>query len=378
MTVRYIVKLTDQERETLEKVISSPKMAARKRTRAQVLLAVDRGVHDVEVKRTLGSGLSTTFRVKKAFVEGGLALALRAEQRAGGVRKLTGTEEAMLVAVACSKPPEGRAHWTLALLADKMVELTGHTSVSDETVRRRLSENKLKPWQKKMWCIPAIDAEYVARMEDVLDLYAEPADEARPVVCFDETPIQLIGDTRVPRPPKPGRAARWDYEYQRNGTANLFVFVDAHRSWRHVEVTERRTAVDFADRMRDLIDVHYPKASCIRVVLDNLNTHAAKNLYEAFPPEEARRILRRLEFHYTPKHASWLNMVEIEISVLAKQCLARRIPDRDTLRREVLAWLRARTASGARISWLFTTAIARIKLAKSYPVCTQPYAVRAA
>jgi transposase len=374
MNVRYIVELTEEERDTLELRVSSAKTKPRSRLRGQVLLAAGRGVGDADIKTTLGVGLSTIYRLKKAFVEGGLSLALRPEQRAGGVRKLTGNEEALLVAMACSKPPEGRASWTLALLADKMVELTDHTSVSPETVRRRLSEKKLKPWQKKMWCIPAIDAEYVTRMEDVLDLYAEPADPARPVVCFDETPIQLIGDTRVPRPPKPGRAARWDYEYKRNGTANLFVFVDAHRSWRHVDVTLRRTAIDFAQRMRDLVDVHYPEASCIRVVLDNLSTHAAKNLYEAFPPEEARRILRRLEFHFTPKHASWLNMVEIEISVLAKQCLARRIPDLDTLRHEVGAWLRARTASGARIHWLFTTDLARTKLAKSYPAHLPPHA----
>ena len=168
-------------------------------------------------------------------------------------------------------------------------------------------------------------------------------------------------------PAAPGRVEKFDYEYCRNGTANLFVFVDAHRPWRHVKVTDHRTAIDFAECMRDLVDVHYPKAERIRVVLDNLSTHLAKNLYEAFPADEARRILRRLEFHYTPKHASWLNMVEIEISVLASQCLDCRMPDRATLERAVSAWQKSRNASGARIRWMFSVDTARTKLSKSYP-----------
>src|SRR5437773_10812724 len=178
-----------------------------------------------------------------------------------------------------------------------MVRLTKHESLSSETVRRRLAENELKPWQKKMWCIPKVDAEFVARMEDVLELYAEAADEQHPVVCFDETPRQLIGESRVPVVAKPGRPARFDYEYVRNGTANVFMFVDVHRPWRHAKVTDHRASRDFAERMRDLADEHYPSADRIRVVLDNLSTHKPASLYEAFLPDEARRILRRLEFH---------------------------------------------------------------------------------
>ena len=173
-----------------------------------------------------------------------------------------------------------------------------------------LAENELKPWRKDMWCIPQIDGNYVARMEDVLDLYAEEPDPKRPVVCFDESPTQLIGEVRQPIPAAPGRLGRYDCEYRRNGTVNLFIFLDAHSSWRKVKVTEQRTARDFAQCMRDLVEVHYPKAEQIRVVLDNLSTHSTGALYEAFPAPEAHRILRRLEFHYTPKHASWLNMVE--------------------------------------------------------------------
>jgi len=205
-------------------------------------------------------------------------------------------------------------------------------------------------------------------MEDVLELYAEPADPAMPVVCFDESPTQMIGESRTPIPAKPGTRAKIDYEYRRNGTANLFVFLDAHRPWRHVKVTDRRTAIDYAHCMRDLVDVHYPQAEKIRVVQDNLSTHRPGALYQAYPPEEARRILRRLEFHYVPKHASWLNMVEIEIGVLVRQCLDRRIPDRATMEREIAAWSLARNAAGARVLWLFDVTRAREKLGRSYPL----------
>lgn len=189
----------------------------------------------------------------------------------------------------------------------------------------------------------------------------------RPVVCFDESPTQLIGEVRAPTPAKPRQIERFDYEYRCEGTRNLFVCVDAHRSWRHVKVTERRTAQDFAECMRELSDVHYPHAQRIRVVLDNLSTHTPAALYETFSPAEARRVLRRLEFHYTPKHASWLNRVEIEIGVLRRQCLDRRIPDSATLQSEISAWQQQRNASGACIEWLFDAERARQKMGRLYP-----------
>jgi len=273
----------------------------------------------------------------------------------------------LLVATACSRPPEGRARWTIDLLAGEMVRLTDHGSLSGETVRRRLAENKLKPWREKMWCVPKIDGEYVARMEDVLDLYAAPPDPTRPVVCLDESPVQLIGEVREPIPASPGHIGRVDYEYCRNGTLNLFVAVDAHRPWRKVSVTERRTGQDYAERLRELVDVDFPEAECIRVVQDNLSTHTRGSLYETFPAAEAHRILGRLEFHYTPKHASWLNMVEIEIGVLKGQCLDRRIDNRAELEREIAAWERARNTAGARVNWMFTTEKARTKMGRAYP-----------
>jgi hypothetical protein len=215
--------------------------------------------------------------------------------------------------------------------------------------------------------VPQIDGEYVARMEDVLDLYAEAPDLKRPVVCFDESPTQLIGEVRQPTPAKSGQLERYDCEYKRNGTVNVFVCLDVHRPWRRVKVTDRRAAEDFATCMRELTDVHYPKAERIRVVLDNLSTHSAGALYQAFPASEARRVLRRLEFHYVPKHASWLNMVEIEIGVLRGQCLDQRIGERDRLVSEIGAWERQRNAAGARIKWMFTTEKARAKMGRAYP-----------
>jgi transposase len=212
-----------------------------------------------------------------------------------------------------------------------------------------------------------VSAEFVAAMEDVLDLYAEPTDPQRPKVCFDETPKQLVAETRRPLPASPGQAERYDYEYQRNGTRNLFLFCEPDRGWRHIEMTETRTMQDFAHQMQWLVDVPYPDADVIRVVLDNLNTHKPAALYETFAPAEARRILKRLEFHYTPKHGSWLNMAEIELSVLSRECLDRRLPDPKTLRREIGAYEDRRNAAQATINWRFTAHDARIKLHRLYP-----------
>jgi transposase len=367
MNIRYHVELSGAERGELNALISGGKHPVRKLKRAQILLAADAGVGDDEIAAAVAVGGSTVYRTKRRFVEGNLQAALSEEPRPGAERKLSGNQEALLIATACSNPPAGRARWTLQLLADEMVKLTEHDDLSRETVRRRLAENHLKPWQKDMWCIPKVDAEYVARMEDVLDLYGEEPDAKRPVVCFDESPLQLIGEVRKPIPAAPGRPQRVDYEYRRNGTVNLFVFLDAHRPWRKVKVTDHRTADEFALCMRELVDVHYPDAERIRVVLDNLSTHKAAALYAAFPPAEARRMLRRLEFHYTPKHASWLNMVEIEIGVCKGQCLDRRIASLDQLVSEVDVWQEQRNASGARINWMFSTDKARIKMARAYP-----------
>jgi transposase len=370
MNVRYRVTLTPSERARLVSLMLGGKGAHRRLKRAQILLAADAGSTDAVIAKNVAVGTSTVYRTKQRFVEEGLDRALSEAPRPGAERKLDASDESLLVAMACSEPPEGCARWTMQLLADEMVRLTVHETISDETIRRRLGELQLKPWLEKMWCIPKVDAEYVARMEDVLALYTEPPDERRPVVCFDETPRQLIGEERVPVRAEPGKRARFDYEYVRNGTANVFMFVDVNRPWRHAKVTDQRTCIDFAECMRDLVDEHYPDAEKIRVVLDNVSSHSQAALYQRFAPAEARRILSRIEFHFTPKHASWLNMVEIEIGVMIRQCLSRRIADRAILVAEIAKWERRRNHDRARIDWLFTVDRARQKLGRVYP----PYA----
>lgn len=204
-------------------------------------------------------------------------------------------------------------------------------------------------------------------MEAVLDLYAREPERYEPLVCFDECPVQLVAETRKPLPARPGQAQRFDYEYERRGTCNLFMMVAPHLGWRHVEVTARRTKQDFAWQMRALADEHFPRARQIHVVLDNLNTHTPAALYEAFEPATAQRILKRLAFHYTPKHGSWLNMAEIEFSVLACQCLARRLSSREEVDREVGAWEEERNRQRAQIRWRFTVKDARKRLKRLYP-----------
>ena len=204
-------------------------------------------------------------------------------------------------------------------------------------------------------------------MEDVLEVYHLPHDPDCPVVCVDETSKQLIAETRVPIPAKPGQPKRYDYEYERNGTANLFMMFAPLEGWRHVKVTDRHTAVDYAQVLKDLSDTHFPGATKIVLVQDNLNTHKPASLYEAFPAAEARRLVERFEWHYTPKHGSWLDMAESELSVLSSQCLDRRIPDKQTLIEEVAAWEEDRNKHHAKADWQFTTADARIKLKRLYP-----------
>lgn len=204
-------------------------------------------------------------------------------------------------------------------------------------------------------------------MEDILDVYKRTYDEKNPWICFDESCKQLVKETRNPISPEPGQLERYDYQYERNGVANLFIFFEPLTGWRHVEVTEQRTAIDYAHQMKYLVDERYSQADKIGVIQDQLNTHVKASLYKAFEPEEAKRILDKLEFHYTPKHGSWLNMAEIEFSVLNHQCLDRRLPDQDTLKLEIAAWSEQRNQKSHSVNWRFTTTDARIKLKRLYP-----------
>ena len=214
---------------------------------------------------------------------------------------------------------------------------------------------------------PKANAAFVAAMEDVLEVYTRPHDPARPLVCLDETSKQLVAETRTPVAMAPSRPARTDYEYKRNGTANLFMLFAPLEGWRHVDVTERRTSIDYAHVLKELSDIHFADAQTIILVQDNLNTHVPASLYEAFPPAQARRLVERFEWHYTPKHGSWLNMAESELAVLASQCLDRRIADRQALAREVNAWQNRRNNYDAKADWRFSTDNARIKLKTLYP-----------
>jgi transposase len=324
---KWVVALTGCERVGLVALTKRGQTSARQIRRAHILLQAAEGRSDEVIAAALHTNRSTVERTRRRFVREGMERALRDRPRPGAPRKLEGKQEAFLLALACSAPPEGQARWSMRLLADRLVTIGVVDALSGETVRRVLKRGDLQPWLKDQWCIPRVGAEFVWHMEDVLDLYAEPYDPKHPLVCSDERPGQLLADVRPPEAVQPGRPARADYEYRRNGTYNVFTVSQPLTGWRHVDVTTRRACPDFAEAMRRLVDEHFPEAETIRVVLDNLSTHTPAALYETFAPDEARRLTRRLELHHTPKHGSWLNMVEIELSILARQCLDRRLPD---------------------------------------------------
>ncbi len=369
---QYRVRLSAEERAELSGIVNG-KSAAYRRKHAHILLLADEdredgGRTDADIASVIGVGASTVERVRKRCVEEGLEAAVeRRKQVNRKPRKLDGAGEAKLVALACSAPPEGYARWTLRLLGDKLVELEIVDSIHKETVRRALKKNDLKPWRKQCWCIPPkASAEFVCAMEDVLEVYHREFDEDTVLVCMDETSKQQTKETRTPRPVRPGQPAIVDFEYERNGVANLFIVFAPLLGWRWVKVTDRRTRHDWANLIRELVDEIFPGKKIV-LVMDNLNIHSLASLYEAFEPAEARRIAECLEIHYTPKHGSWLNLAEIEIGVLARQCLARRIPDREQLCRETGAWQAKRNRESASVDWRFKTEDARIKLKSLYP-----------
>lgn len=232
--------------------------------------------------------------------------------------------------------------------------------------KKGFKKNELKPWLKKRWCIGKITGDYIWHMEDVLHQYAQPYDPLRPLICFDERPCQLLGDSIVPIPMKPGKLKREDYEYERNGSCCVLLAFEPHTGFRYVQVRERRTAVDYAEFVKQFVQVYYPGVECIRLVQDNLNTHTPGSFYEVFPPEEAFDLAEKFQVHYTPKKGSWLNMAEIEFSALSRQCLDRRIADKETLEKEVLAWAENRNRKCTTVTWKFTKDTAREKLKSKY------------
>ena len=372
---KYVVRLSGEERERLEALIRKGKSPAQRLLKARILLKADvseagEGWSDSRIIKALETSASMVYRVRKQLVEEGFEAVLSRKQRAtpAVARIFDGEKEAKLIALACSKPPKGRARWTLRLLENKVVELDIVDRASDCNDRADAQKNILQPHRRQCWVIPPkANSAFVAAMEDVLAVYTRPRDPDRPLVCLDETSKQLLAETRVPIPMKPGRPARCDYEYERNGTANLFMMFAPLEGWRHVKVTDRHTAVDYAHVLKDLADVHFANAKTIVLVQDNLNIHSKASLYEAFPAAEARRLVERFEWHYTPKHGSWLDLAESELGVLSSQCLDRRIPDKQTLIDEIAAWEHDRNANHTKANWHFTTPNARIKLKHLYP-----------
>jgi transposase len=370
MVKKYVIDLKTDEQEMLTGLIASGTQRVRKINHAHILLKADDGWTDQRISEALDVSVPTIERVRQHFVEEGLQQALSPRQiRRKYQHLMDGIQEAHLLALACRQPPPGHRRWSLRLLASEMVRLEYIEEVSHATVRRVMQDNELKPWLKEEWCIPPKqNAEFVYRMEDVLEVYQRPEDARFPLICFDETPVQLVSETRQSIPVKKGQPERFDYEYRREGTANLFIFFAPLLNWRHVKVTEQRTKTDWAMCMDELVHQYFPNADRCVLVEDQLNTHTPAALYATFEPAKARSILDRLELHFTPKHGSWLNMAEIEFSVLSRQCLSGHIPDREMLARETLAWETERNTNQATVDWRFTTADARIKLKKLYPV----------
>lgn len=373
---KYHIQLSAAEREQLNSLIRTGAAPARTQTHARILLKADCAAEgpawpDDRIAAACDVSRPTVERVRRAFVSKGLETALyrRRPQGPSPRRKLDGRQEALLIAETCSPAPQGQERWTLALLAQRLVELDVVEAISRETVRQTLIQNELKPWLKREWKIPPkANATFVAQMEDVLDVYARPFDPRRPLVCFDESNKEQHREVIDALPVKVGQSKREESTYERNGVSNLFLFFAPLHNWRHVKVTDRRTNADWAECMRELVDVHFPNAIKIVLVMDNLSTHTPAALYSTFAPAEAKRIWDRLEVHYTPKHGSWLNMAEIELSVLSRQCLKRRIPDQPALIQEVAAWQERRNTMQATVHWRFTTTDARIKLKKLYPI----------
>ena len=364
---RYGVRLTTEQREKLEHLVRAGKSPARVAARARILLKTDAGWPAPRVAQALDVSEGTVYRIKRRFAEAGLEGVLRDRPQAHRYRKLDDRGEAHRIALACSPTPPGHDHWTLCAFWQGRWWSWGWRPPCPTRESATGSKKRSQAVAEAGVVHPQGGRGVVAHMEDVLDLYAEPHDPQRPVVCFDETSTQLLADTRPPMPAQPGRPRRQDYEYRREGTRNLFLACEPLAGWRHVAVTQRRTMQDFAHQMRWLVDEAYPEVEVVRVVLDNLNTHRAASLYETFPAPEARRIAQRLEFHYTPKHGSWLNMAEIEFSVLSRCCLRQRLSDEAALQREVQALVTERNAAQASINWRFNTPDARTKLHRLYP-----------
>ena len=366
---KYNINLTEEEVKRLKSVIRKKETSKTIRSRCQIILDLDEAhgkvlTHEQSAKSN-GVCMATVTNTVAKYIGGGIDAVIEFKRNINSDnarRKVDGRTEARLIELACGPVPEGHSRWTIRLL-EKESRVILETPVGREAIRNAL--------KKINWCIPAKeDPEFIACMEDILDVYELPYDEKHPVVCMDEKPYQLLGEVREPLPMVPGSDQKTDSEYVRNGTVSIFAFVEPLGGTHHVSVREHRTAVDWAEEIKYLVDDMYPDAEKIVLVMDNLNTHKPASLYKKYPPEEARRIIKKLEIHYTPKHGSWLDIAEIELNVMTRQCLARRIAEIGLLRRELSAWEVERNTLAAKVNWHFRTSDARIKLSSLYPVFT--------
>lgn len=371
---KYTIILSESEEKTLKSIISKGVYPVRTIKRAQILLKLNNtAVNEcktTELANLFSLSETTINRIKKAYQEKGIDCIFRKNRKTPPVEsKVTGEVEAHLIALACHNPPAGYSKWTLRLLSERMVQMNYIDSISHTTIGKILKQNSLKPHLVEEWCIPKNQsADFVACMEDVLDVYSCPYDEHNPVVCMDEKPLQLLGEVRKGRRKSNGTLIQ-DSEYVRNGTCSIFLFTEPLAGYRHAIALERRTKLDWAKQMKWLADEVYPNAKKIIMVCDNLNTHTKSSFYEAFQPAEALRLAKRFEFHYTPKHGSWLNIAEIELSALSKQCLGkRRIDNLEELNSELKQWHTDRNKKQKGVDWQFTSEDARGKLKHLYPL----------
>lgn len=371
---KYTIIISEEDRKILKAIISKGVYASRTIRRSQVLLKLDSNssVKYTTAALSLDLNISTGCinQIKKDYQANGINCIHRKKRITPPVEsKITGDVEAHIIALACHNPPKGYCKWSLRLLSEHMVQMNYIDSISHTAIGTVLRENSLKPHLVEEWCIPKEQSsDFAACMEDVLEVYSRPYDERFPVVCMDEKPLQLLADARPGKRKKNGVKIQ-DSEYVRNGTCSIFLFTEPLAGYRHAVALERRTKVDWAKQMKWLSDEVYPDAEKIIVVCDNLNTHNKSSFYEAFQPDEALKLAKRLEFHYTPKHGSWLDIAEIELSSLTKQCLGmRRIEDIETFNEELEKWHTDRNKKQKGIDWQFTNENARIKLKHLYPI----------
>lgn len=376
---KNIVHFTEEERKILKQQIKSGQWRAREILRANMLLLADvngpYAMQDEEIAKRLECCIGSVINRRRRFAETqSIEDTIFDNYRSGRPTIVSGATDAHLTMIACSTPPEGYSSWSLNLIRDRLVTLNIIDAISCSTIGRTLKKKVIKPWLKQEWKIPPKeDAGFVCQMERVLDIYQREYDSKHPVVCFDESNKQHLTEVMKSLPTRPGNISKYDSEYIRGGVSNIFMFFEPLGGKRHVEVTKQRTAVDFAQAMKILTDKLYPNASKITVVLDNLNTHTKASLYKAFLPKEAKRIADKIILEYTPKHGSWLNMAELEFSVLSRQCLNRRIPDQESLIKEIKAWEKDRNEKTVVTDWQFTVNDARIKLKNLYPKIKNSY-----